>query len=48
MADRGILNNGTEGKNSWETKLRKFMLENTNLYKIVLLLVLLIIISLVY
>jgi type I restriction-modification system DNA methylase subunit/restriction endonuclease S subunit len=37
VSDRGILNNGTDGKNSWQTKLRKFMLENTNLYKIVLL-----------
>ena len=37
ISDRGIINNGTDGKNSWETKLRKFILENTNLYKIVLL-----------
>jgi type I restriction-modification system DNA methylase subunit len=37
VSDRGIINNGSDGKNSWQTKLRKFMLENTNLYKIVLL-----------
>ena len=37
VSDRGILNNGTDNKNSWESKLRKFMFENTNVYKIVLL-----------
>ena len=37
VSDRGIISNGTDGKNSWENKLRKFLLENTNLYKIVLL-----------
>ena len=37
VSDRGIISNGTDGKNSWQTKLRKFLLENTNLYKIVLL-----------
>jgi len=37
VSDRGIISNGTDGKNSWENKLRKFLLENTNLYKIDLL-----------
>lgn len=37
VSDRGIINNGSDGKNSWQTKLRKYMVENTNLYKIVLL-----------
>jgi type I restriction-modification system DNA methylase subunit len=37
VSDRGIINNGSDSKNSWQTKLRKFMLENCNLYKIVLL-----------
>jgi type I restriction-modification system DNA methylase subunit/restriction endonuclease S subunit len=37
VSDRGILNNGTDNKNSWESKLRKFMFENSNVYKIVLL-----------
>jgi type I restriction-modification system DNA methylase subunit len=36
VIDRGILNNG-KGKTSWENKLRKYMLENNNLYKIILL-----------
>jgi len=34
VIDRGILNNGTKLTN-WETKIRKFLLENTNLYKII-------------
>ena len=37
VSDRGIINNGSESSNSWQTKLRKFLLENCNLYKIVLL-----------
>jgi len=37
LSDRGIISNGTDKKNSWLTKLRKFMLENMNVYKIVLL-----------
>lgn len=37
ISDRGIISNGTDKKNSWLTKLRKFMLENMNIYKIVLL-----------
>ena len=37
VSDRGIINNGTDSKNAWQTKLRKFLLENTNLYRIVLL-----------
>lgn len=35
VIDRGILNNGADKKNSWEGKLRKFLLENTNIYKII-------------
>ena len=37
VSDRGIINNGSESSNLWQTKLRKFLLENSNLYKIVLL-----------
>lgn len=37
VSDRGILNNGTDSKNSWQTKLRKYLLETCNLYKVVLL-----------
>ncbi len=37
VSDRGIINNGSDGKNSWQKKLRQFLLENTNLYRIVLL-----------
>jgi type I restriction enzyme S subunit len=37
VSDRGILNNGTDNPKSWESKLRKFMFENANVYKIVLL-----------
>lgn len=37
VSDRGIINNGSDSKNAWQTKLRKFLLENTNLYRIVLL-----------
>lgn len=36
VVDRGILNNGTEG-NAWQKKFRKWLLENTNLYRILLL-----------
>ena len=36
VIDRGILNNG-KGKTSWESKLRKYILEHNNLYKIILL-----------
>ena len=35
IIDRGILNNGTDKKNCWEGKLRKFLLEKTNIYKII-------------
>ena len=35
VIDRGILNNGGDKKNSWETKLRKFLLEKTSITKIV-------------
>lgn len=37
VADRGIIKNGSDSKTSWQSKLRKFLLENTNLYRIVLL-----------
>ena len=37
VIDRGILNNGTDKKNSWEKKLRKKMLTENNLYKVILL-----------
>jgi len=37
VSDRGILNNGSDNPKSWESKIRKFIFENTNLYKIVLL-----------
>ena len=37
VSDRGIISNGNDSKTTWQTKLRKFLLENTNLYKIVLL-----------
>ena len=37
VSDRGIISNGTDSKTAWQSKLRKFLLENTNLYKIVLL-----------
>ena len=36
ICERGILNNGTEGK-SWQKNLRKFLLENTNIKEILLL-----------
>lgn len=36
VIDRGILNNGNTGA-SWQCKLRKFLIENTNMTKIVLL-----------
>ncbi len=35
VIDRGILNNGTDKKNAWEGKLRKFLLEKTNITKII-------------
>lgn len=35
VIDRGILNNGTDKQNSWEKKLRKFLLENTSINKII-------------
>ena len=35
VIDRGILNNGSDKKNSWEGKLRKFLLEKANLTKII-------------
>jgi len=36
VVDRGILNNGT-GKTAWQSKLRSFLINNTNMYKVVLL-----------
>lgn len=35
VIDRGILNNGTDKKNSWHTRLRKFLLENCKFTKII-------------
>ncbi len=35
VIDRGILNNGNDKQNSWEKKLRKFLLENTSINKII-------------
>ena len=37
LVDLGLLFNGSDSRNSWQSKFRKYMLENTNLYKIVLL-----------
>ena len=37
VIDRGFLNNGCDNANSWETKFRQYVLENYNLYKVVLL-----------
>jgi type I restriction-modification system DNA methylase subunit/restriction endonuclease S subunit len=37
VTDRGITNNGTDKVNSWETKLRKYMMENCNITDILLL-----------
>jgi len=37
VIDRGILTNGTEKETTWQSKLRKFLVENCNIYKIVLL-----------
>jgi type I restriction-modification system DNA methylase subunit len=37
VIDRGFLNNGSDKKNGWETKFRKYVLSNYNLYKVVLL-----------
>jgi len=36
VVDRGILNNGSDGK-SWQSIFRKWFLENVNLYKVVML-----------
>lgn len=36
VVDRGILNNGSDG-NSWQKKFRQWLVENVNLYKIILL-----------
>lgn len=35
VIDRGLLNNGSDG-NTWQKKFRKWILTNTNLYKIIL------------
>jgi restriction endonuclease S subunit len=35
VIDKGILTNGLDSKNSWQRKLRKHLLDNTNLYKII-------------
>ena len=35
VIDRGILNNGTDKKNSWEGRLRKFLLEKCQITKII-------------
>jgi len=37
VSDRGILNNGADKANSWETKLREFMFAQNNIYRIVFL-----------
>ena len=37
VSDRGILNNGANKVNSWETKLREFMFTQNNVYRIVFL-----------
>ena len=37
IIDRGILINGTDSKNSWQKRLRKFIIEHNNLRKVVLL-----------
>ena len=37
VSDRGILNNGCDKATSWESKLRRFMFENNDVYKIVFL-----------
>ncbi len=37
VSDRGILNNGCDKATTWESKLRKFMFENNNVYKIIFL-----------
>jgi type I restriction-modification system DNA methylase subunit len=37
VVDRGVLNNGTDKKNAWEKSLRKKMLVENNLYKVILL-----------
>lgn len=35
VIDRGILNNGTDKKNSWEGNLRKFLCEKCSIWKII-------------
>ena len=35
VIDRGILNNGVDKKNSWEKRLRKFLIEHTSINKII-------------
>jgi len=35
VCDKGIINNGTNKATSWETKLRKFLFENNNVYRII-------------
>ena len=37
VIDRGILNNGSDKKNSWEKKLRTKLINDNNLYKVILL-----------
>lgn len=37
VSDRGILNNGCDKQTSWESKLRKFMFEENDVYKIIFL-----------
>ena len=37
VIDRGILNNGSDGEKSWQVKFRKWLLENNDLYKVILL-----------
>jgi type I restriction-modification system DNA methylase subunit len=34
VVDRGVLNNGADGKKSWQIKFRKWLLEKNDLYKI--------------
>lgn len=35
VIDRGILNNGSENKNNWQSSFRKWLLDNVNVYKII-------------
>lgn len=37
VSDRGILNNGCSKSTTWESRLRKFMFEENNVYKIIFL-----------